>query len=222
MASHDDADIDAGQRAEIEIDAEERGGDELAGRNEARRMVVVDQVVVDGLGRMHEGHRAAGRLGQDLLRAGGVVAADIDEGVGADLLQAGQHHLAIGGVRLVAGAAEGGARRAGDQPQLRFGNRGQVDIVAVADAAHAVARAQHFGAGMALLRLQHRAGQRLVDDGGRAASLRDHEGRRHAENPPVSNADCFKPTWRAATKGATRNWEEGFSRRRSASCRTPG
>ena len=69
VAAHDDADIDAGQRAEIEIDAEEGAGDELAGRNEARRVVVLDQIVVDGLRRMHEGHRAAGRLGQDLLRA---------------------------------------------------------------------------------------------------------------------------------------------------------
>ena len=30
MPAHDDADIDAGQRAEIEIDAEEGAGDELA------------------------------------------------------------------------------------------------------------------------------------------------------------------------------------------------
>ena len=177
MPAHDDADIDAGQRPEIEIDAEEGGGDKLAGRDEAGRVVVVDQIVVDGLRCMHESHRAAGCLGQDLLGARGIVAADIDEGVGACLLQPGKDHLAIGSVGLVARAAEGRARRAGDQPQLCLGNRRKVDIIPVANAAHAVARAEDLGAGVALFRLQHRADQRLVDDGGRAAALRDHEGR---------------------------------------------
>ena len=177
MAAHDDADIDAGQRAEIEIDAEECRRHELAGRDEARRMVVFDEIVVDCLGRMHQRHRAARRLGQDLLGAGRIVAADIDEGVRARLLQPGQDHLAIGGIGLVARAAECRARRAGDQPELGLRYCREIDIVAVADAAHAVARAQHLGAGMALACLQHGADQRLVDDGGRPAALRDHEGR---------------------------------------------
>ena len=87
VAAHDDADIDAGQGAEIEIDAAEGAGDELARRDEAGRVVVLHQVVVDGLRGVHEGHLAAGRFGQDLLGAGRVVAADIDEGIGADLFR---------------------------------------------------------------------------------------------------------------------------------------
>ena len=54
MAAHDDADIDAGQRAEVEIDADEGAGDELGGRDEARGVVVLDQIVVDRLRRMDE------------------------------------------------------------------------------------------------------------------------------------------------------------------------
>lgn len=40
MPAHDDADIDAGQRAKIEIDGQEGAGDELGRRNKARRVVV--------------------------------------------------------------------------------------------------------------------------------------------------------------------------------------
>ena len=69
MLAHDDADINAGQRADIEVDRQEGAGDEFGRRNEARRVVVFLEVIVDGLWRMDESDRAAGSIGQDLLRA---------------------------------------------------------------------------------------------------------------------------------------------------------
>ena len=180
MPAHDDGDIDAGQRAEIEIDRQEGAGDELGCRDEARRVVILHQVVVDGLGRMHEGDRPARRVGQDLLRAGRIVAADIDEGVGRHLLQPRQHLVAIGGVRLVARRAECSTRRAGDQPELRLRHVRQHDIVAVAYAAHAVPRAEHPRSRMTAQHLERRAHHRLVDHRRRAPTLSDHECLGHA------------------------------------------
>ena len=221
MAAHDDRHIDAGQRAEIEVDRQERAGDEFGGRDEARRVVVFHQIVVDGLRRMHEGHRAAGCVGQDLLRARGVVAADIDEGVGAGLLQAVEHQVAIGGVRLVAGRAERGARRAGDQPKLLLGQVGQHDIVAVAHAAHAVPRAEHARLRVAAADFQRGAHHGLVDHRGRPAALRDHECLGHAQNPPSSlllrhkcpSLPASATPFRQKARACRRSWQVAARRR---------
>jgi hypothetical protein len=57
MAAHDDADIDAGHGAEIEVHAHEGIGDEGRGGDEAGDVIVLHQIVVDGLRRMHEAAR---------------------------------------------------------------------------------------------------------------------------------------------------------------------
>ena len=85
MAAHDDADIDAGQGAEIEIDADRKAS---ATNAPAEMKPGVWSFSTRSLsmvfGAWTKAMRAAGRLGQDLQRAGGVVAADIDEGVGVE------------------------------------------------------------------------------------------------------------------------------------------
>ena len=50
MAAHHHADIDAGQGGVVEVGAGEGLGDEARRRGKARRVVVADQIVVDGLG----------------------------------------------------------------------------------------------------------------------------------------------------------------------------
>ena len=50
VAAHDDVDLDARQRAVVEVVAHERQGDELGAAAEAGRVVVLAQVVVDRLG----------------------------------------------------------------------------------------------------------------------------------------------------------------------------
>ena len=80
--------------------------------------------------------------------------------------------LAIPGVRLVARRAQRGARRAGDQFQVGGGFLRQIDEVFIDDAAHAVARTVNMLDVAKAPRFQRHADQRLVDDGGRAASLR--------------------------------------------------
>src|SRR5262249_24425010 len=64
MASHDDADINAGHCPEIEVNAGKGIGDESSGRDEARDMVVGDEIVVDSLWRMDELERAGGPASQ--------------------------------------------------------------------------------------------------------------------------------------------------------------
>jgi hypothetical protein len=178
MPAHNDADIDARQSPEIEIDGQEGAGHERAGGNEARRVVVFFKVVVDGLGRVNERHRTAGGVGQDRLRPRRIVATDIDEGVGAHCFQTFEDRVAIGRVRLVAGGAQGCARRACDRQELRFGDGGQVDIAVVADPAHAMQASQNRHAGFA--RLQCRPRQCLVDHGRRPAPLRNYDGLTHS------------------------------------------
>ena len=54
MPAHHDGHIDAGHGAKIEIHADEGIGNEGGGRDEARDVIVLHQIVVDCLGGMHE------------------------------------------------------------------------------------------------------------------------------------------------------------------------
>ena len=114
MAAHDDADIDARQRAIVEIGAHEGLGDEARRRAEARRMVVADEVIVDRLGDMHGAQRIILRprlVRHDAYDIGGIVAADIEKPANVMRLERAEDRLAIGFVRLVAGRAERGSGR---------------------------------------------------------------------------------------------------------------
>src|SRR5579871_3124366 len=123
---------------------------------------------------MNEAYFRTGGV-EDLHGAGGVVAADIDEGARAGLSQRIDDVGAIFRVRLVAGRAEPGIRRIAEAAQVGVRQRREVDEVALAEAADAVACAEHLGAGKATPDFQHSAGDRLVDDRGWTAALGDDE-----------------------------------------------
>ncbi len=78
MAAHDDAYIDARQGAKIEIDAHKCAGNEFSGRYEPWRVIILDEVIVDRLGRVHKGDIAAGRIGEYLLGPGRIISADVN------------------------------------------------------------------------------------------------------------------------------------------------
>jgi hypothetical protein len=69
--------------------------------------------------------------------------------------------------------------------QIGFGQPGQVDEVIIADAAHAVARAENLRAGIAFAHSGNGAGDGGVDDGGRAAALGDDENLAQWTGPPM-------------------------------------
>ena len=141
MAAHHHRDIDAGQGGVVEIGAGEGLGDEARRRGKARRVVVADEIVVDGLGNMDaaQGIIGLGRLfADDAHGVGGIVAADIEEGADLMRLKHLEDLVAIFGVGLVAGRAQRRGRRVGDHFQVVGGLLGQVEQIFVDDAAHAM------------------------------------------------------------------------------------
>ena len=132
-------------------------------------------------------------LGDDAHRVGGIVAADIEERVDRVGFQDLEDLLAILAVRLVAGRAEGGGRRRGDR--LKIGDRllPEIDEIVIDDAAHALQRAIDMGDLRKAPRLQRYAGQRLVDDRRRPASLGDKDLVRHVFSLPLASAGPERP-----------------------------
>ena len=104
-----------------------------------------------------------------------VIAADIEEAADAMGAQHLEDFLAIFQVRLVAGGAERGGGRIGDHLEIMRRLLRQIDEVLVDDAAHAVEGAIDALDLAKFARFQHRADERLVDDGGRAAALCDDD-----------------------------------------------
>src|SRR5690606_29401425 len=179
MSAHDNADINAGQRVEVEINTEEGPCHELRSGDEARRVVVLDKTTVDGFWRMNAGDATTGSFSEYRLRAGRIVASDIDERVRADLLQALQYGFAVSRVRLVACAAKRRARRRSNRTKLLLREFGKRDKVAVAHPSDAVKRTKHARIRVQFPRLQHSADEGLVNDGGWSAALRDNESLGH-------------------------------------------
>jgi hypothetical protein len=109
MATHDNANIDAGQRRIVEIDAHERLGHIARSRGKARRVVVLDQIVVDGFRNVDAAQVVAGLarfIVDDANGVRGIVAAGVKEI--ADLVrpQDLEDLLAILQIRLVARRAK--------------------------------------------------------------------------------------------------------------------
>src|SRR6185312_15382274 len=89
--------------------------------------------------------------------------------------------LAIFAVGLVAGRAERGGRRRRDRLQIGDRLLAEIDEIVVDDSAHALTRAIDMGDPGKAPRLQRNAGQRLVADRSRPASLGDKDLVRHYE-----------------------------------------
>ena len=145
-------------------------------------MVEADEIVVDGLRDMDRAQPMIGflgLLGDDAHSVGGIVAADVEERVDRVGFEDLEDLLAVFAVRLVAGRAEGGG--GGRRDRLEVGDRllPEVDEIVVDDAAHALQRAIDMRDVREAPRLQRNAGQRLVDDRRRSASLGDKNLARH-------------------------------------------
>ena len=138
MSAHDDADINSRQGAKIEIDAQKRPCNQLGCGDEPGRMVVFDKVIVDRLRGVDKCDILAGGFGQNLLRPGRIVTADINERGGSGLVQAFEDDLAVGGVRFVARTSKGCARRCGDSAEVLFAQSGKIDEIPVAYTAYAM------------------------------------------------------------------------------------
>ena len=128
-----------------------------------------------------------GLLADDADGVGGIVAADIVERVDRVRLEDLENLLAIFEVGLVARRAERGRGRRGDR--LEIGDRllPEIDELLVDDAAHAMQRAIDSATSGKSPRLQHHAGQRLVDHRRRPASLGDKDFVRHDLSLPFAS-----------------------------------
>ena len=171
---HHHRQIDAGQRGVIQIGSHERLGDKAGRRRKARRVVVADQVVVDGLWNVDAAQCIVGAarfLTDDAHRVRGVIAADIEEVTYAMCLEDLEYLLAILQVRLVAGRAECRGRRIGHHFNVVAGFLGEVEELLIDDAGHSVIRTIDQFDIAELAGFENDAGHRLVDDRGRSSSL---------------------------------------------------
>ena len=183
MPPHHHIDLDAAEARIVQRIPHMGERHEARGGGKARRVVVLQEIVVDRLGHMEAAQLVAGGgrlLAHDAAGVGGIVAADIEEIADVGLAAALEDLLAIGLVRLVAGGAERGGRRGGDALEPVGGEGGEVDEAVASrpdQPAHAMAHAEDALdlAARPEPRLQalDDADERLVDDGGRAARLAD-------------------------------------------------
>ena len=220
MAAHHHADVHTRQSGVVEIGARECLGDETGRGGEARRVVVADEVVVDGFRDVDGAQRIIGLLrllADDAHRIGGIVAADIEKA--ADFMRA-QHFenlLAILGVWLVARRAQCRRRRGRNHFKIAARFLRQVEQVFVDDAAHAMLGAVNASDAGKFAGFEHNANKRLVDDRGWAATLGDQNFCRRHETPfriliiavsPSSQCRCqrqqrplpFMPKWKRRNK----------------------
>ena len=197
VAAHDDRDIDARQRGVVEVGAHEGLGDEARRRGEARRVVEADEVVVDGLGDVDGADRIAG-----LVRLFGHDPApcrrnrcrrcrrNVSISCARRTRKISWQYLRSGLSRVEPSAAAGR-----DRHRLQVDGRlaGEIDKILVDDAAHAMDGAVDMGDRGIAARLQRDADQRLIDDGRRAAPLRDQDFMRHFGTSPRSATTRFIP-----------------------------
>src|SRR5271156_2840867 len=149
-------------------------------------MVEADEIVVDRLRDMDRLQIVVALfrlLGGDAHRIRGIVAADIEKRIDRVGLQDLEYFLAIFDVWLVAGRAERSCRRRGDRLEIGRGLLAEIDQVFVDDAAHAVPGAIDMREFWKPPGLQRDSGERLIDDRGRAAALRDENLVRHESLP---------------------------------------
>ena len=178
IAAHHDRDVNARQRAIVEVGPHECLGHESRRRGKAGRVVVFHQIVVDGLGNVDAAQVIAllrRLLADDAHGIGGIVATDIQEPGRAMGLQRREDVPAIRQIGLVPRRAQGRGRRGGDRFEIGPGFGRKVDEILVHDAAHPVARAvDPLDLGKEP-RFEHGTGQRLIDHRRRAAALGDHQ-----------------------------------------------
>src|SRR5690606_3546955 len=141
---HDDVDLDAAQGAVVEVVAHEGERDEAGGTPVSRTVVRHEKVVVDGLRQVADTDLVvlvARKLPDDVGRLRAVVAADIEEVPDAVLAEDRDEAGDSLPRRLLAGGAEGGRRRVGDELEFVDAFSTEVDEAFLEDAADSVYRA---------------------------------------------------------------------------------
>jgi hypothetical protein len=109
VPAHHHGQIDTGQGGVVQVGAHEGLGDEARSRRVSRRVVVADQVVVDGLRDVDAAQGivgAPGFLADDAHRVRRIVAADVEEVADAMGLEDLEYLLAVLEVGLVARRAQ--------------------------------------------------------------------------------------------------------------------
>ena len=176
VAAHDDVHLDAGDAAVVEVVAADRAGDEPRGAAEARRVVVLHEVVVNRLRDVEDPQFVVlprRRLVDEVGGQGRIVPADVEKVPDTVFLELFEQALAILGFGLVTDAAEGRPRRLRDRLQALRGHLEEVQKVVGEDPLDPVPRAQQGRNLLVAASLLDDAGEGLVDDGGRSARLSD-------------------------------------------------
>src|SRR5262249_52609493 len=156
---------------EIEVNAGKGIGDESSGRDEARDMVVGDEIVVDSLWRMDELARAGGPASQQFKGSRGVVATDIDEGARMKAFEGREDRSGDLRVRLIARRAQPGIGRVREADEVAFADAGQIHDVALYQAANAMAGSENAQTGVEPPGRADRTAERLVDHSGGTPTL---------------------------------------------------
>ena len=176
MATHYDADVDALERAVVEVDAGKCLRDETCCGAEARAVVVFHQVVVDRLGNVDRAEFVVCLLRlfvDDADGVGRIVAADIEEVADVVGLHDLEHAGAVFLIGLVAGREKSRRGCVGDLFEVVGGLAGEVDEIFLDDAAHSVDGAIDRGDLGEFAGFEGDADDALVDDWGGAAALGD-------------------------------------------------
>lgn len=176
MTAHDDRQVDPREGIVVEVGANKGLGHEARCRGEARRVVVLHQVIVDRLRDVHAAHRVVGLarlLADDPYRVRGVVAADIEEVGDLVGLQDLEDLLAVVEVRLVPRGAQGGRGRLRNHLQVVGGLLGQVQELLVDDPADPMEGPVYQLDIGELPGFQDRAHHGLIDYRRRASTLGD-------------------------------------------------
>lgn len=176
MTAHYNADIDAAQRTVVQIHSSECLADEASGRAEARAVVVLLKVIVDGL-RNVDGAQVVVRsfclLVHDADGVRGIVTADVEEIADVVGLHDLEHAGAVFFIRFITSGKEARGRSACHLLQVVGRFAGQIDEVFVNDAAYAVNRSIDGGHLAELAGFESNADDALVDHRGWATTLGD-------------------------------------------------
>lgn len=172
VASHDDHQVDAWKGFIVAVEAHGGFRYEPCCRGESRRVVVLHEVVVDGLGDMKALHLVVGLFGCFQDQTDGfrrVVSTDVEKSSDVVLLKYVQNICTILGIGLVAGGSESTGRGFADAFESGFVDGVEFYKVLRNDAADPVARSDDFVA--LSLSFENGSDERLVDDGCGSASL---------------------------------------------------
>ncbi len=200
MAAHHHPDVDPGQAAVVQVGADEGQGHETGGGTEARAVVGLPQVVVDGLGDVEGVElvlRILGVLVDDVRRLRAVIAADVEEVAHPVLAEVVEDHPALIRSGLLAHAAQGAGGGVAHRLQVVQGFGAQVDEVLLQNPIDTVERAIEIGNQVRVLAgFQHRADQALIDDIGGPTRLPDHRSATVCGSHLDSSLEIKNAHWR--------------------------